>query len=207
MTSKPGIQRSTVEKCILNGKIALDIAFEKNNLVTWSCLERSTYISVKITWSSYPLDPPNIKIRFQEEVDFYMKFIIKFHCERMGTHADRHSVHYANRPHDAFVLSPWATRPTLRATRPHGHKKDFVRPAPHVRFGEVTHSSEQCSYNQPRNGRIAFHTCSDFRLRDLVGLHFHLIFDLAVLEFHCGRFGLICGRFGRGRFGLWLFWM
>ena len=24
-------------------------------------------------------------------------------------------------------------------------KKDFVRPAPHARFGEVTHSSEQCS--------------------------------------------------------------
>ena len=29
---------------------------------------------------------------------------------------------------------------------------------------------------------------------------FVAIFVLAVLDFHCGRFSLTCGRFGRGRF-------
>jgi len=31
--------------------------------------------------------------------------------------------------------------------------------------------------------------------------------SVAVLDFQCGRFGLTCGRFGCGRFGLWPFWM
>jgi len=30
--------------------------------------------------------------------------------------------------------------------------------------------------------------------------------SVAVLDFQSGRFGLTCGRFGCGRFGLWPFW-
>jgi len=42
-----------------------------------------------------------------------------------------------NGPHDAVVLSLWATRPKLRATRPQGHKKGvLLRPA----SGRVTKS-------------------------------------------------------------------
>ena len=33
------------------------------------------------------------------------------------------------------------------------------------------------------------------------------ILVMVVLDFQCGRFGLVGGCFGHGRFGLWLFWM
>jgi len=36
------------------------------------------------------------------------------------------SVRYVNGPHDAVVLSLWATRPKLRAIRPQGHKKGVL---------------------------------------------------------------------------------
>ena len=51
------------------------------------------------------------------------------------------SVHYANGPHDAFLLSPRATRSRLRATRPHGHKKEVL-------LGSRPHTDADCSMAQ-----------------------------------------------------------
>jgi len=51
-------------------------------------------------------------------------FLLKKPC-LLNSQPSLRSVHYVNGPHDAFVLSLWATRPQLRAIRPHGHKKGF----------------------------------------------------------------------------------
>ena len=62
----------------------------------------------------------------------------------------------AKRPHDAFVLSPWATRPKLSATRPHGHIKGVL----------LSHGSESWIYaNTPFTNSIyktEFVLCQEF---------------------------------------------
>jgi len=58
--------------------------------------------------------------------------------------------------------------------------------------------------NQPQNRLIAFHSCSETKYIFTSLLMWPFLFwpfcYVDVVEFHCGHFG-------RGRFGLWPFWM
>jgi len=54
--------------------------------------------------------------------------------------------------------------------------------------------------NRPRNGRIAFHSCSETKYIFTSILMWPFLWYVAVLDFHCGHFR-------RSRFGLWPFLM